>query len=106
MPPWVPDVGFLAADLARHARWALDLEEREVPLPAPVPERSGAPGLRGAEGLAAVRADLGDCRRCQLCSGRKQIVFGVGNPRAEVVFVGEGPGADEDEQGEPFVGKA
>jgi len=60
----------------------------------------------GAEGLAAVRSELGDCQRCKLCTGRKNLVFGVGNPRAHLVFVGEGPGADEDEQGEPFVGKA
>ncbi len=56
--------------------------------------------------LEEIRADIGDCRRCKLCSGRKNIVFGVGNPNAELVFVGEGPGADEDEQGIPFVGKA
>jgi DNA polymerase len=56
--------------------------------------------------LDEVRRELGDCRRCKLCEGRKQIVFGVGNPKAELVFVGEGPGADEDEQGIPFVGKA
>ncbi|MFZ5469436.1 MAG: uracil-DNA glycosylase [Myxococcota bacterium] len=56
--------------------------------------------------LDEVRRDLGDCTRCKLCKGRKQIVFGVGNPKAELVFVGEGPGADEDEQGVPFVGKA
>jgi DNA polymerase len=53
-----------------------------------------------------VRAELGDCRRCKLHGGRTQIVFGVGNPRAELVFVGEAPGADEDAQGEPFVGRA
>ncbi len=56
--------------------------------------------------LDEVRVDLGECTRCKLCSGRTQIVFGVGNPRAELVFVGEGPGADEDAQGVPFVGKA
>jgi DNA polymerase len=56
--------------------------------------------------LEQVREELGECTRCKLHSGRKTIVFGVGNPRAELVFVGEGPGADEDEQGIPFVGKA
>jgi len=60
----------------------------------------------GAERLAAVRVELGDCQRCKLAAGRKNLVFGVGNPSAQLVFVGEGPGADEDEQGEPFVGKA
>jgi len=57
--------------------------------------------------LKIIREDLGDCTRCKLHKqGRKQIVFGVGDPRAELIFVGEGPGADEDEQGEPFVGRA
>jgi uracil-DNA glycosylase len=57
--------------------------------------------------LKVIREDLGDCTRCVLHKqGRKQIVFGVGNPKAELMFVGEGPGADEDAQGEPFVGRA
>ena len=57
--------------------------------------------------LKVIREDLGDCTRCVLHKqGRKQIVFGVGNPKAELMFVGEGPGADEDEKGEPFVGRA
>ncbi|WP_233262083.1 uracil-DNA glycosylase family protein [Vitiosangium sp. GDMCC 1.1324] len=56
--------------------------------------------------LDEIRRELGDCRRCKLCTGRKNIVFGSGNPRAELVFVGEGPGADEDVQGVPFVGAA
>ena len=61
-----------------------------------------------AEVLRIIREDLGeDCTRCKLHKlGRKQIVFGVGNPRAELMFIGEGPGADEDQQGEPFVGRA
>jgi len=57
--------------------------------------------------LAAVRADIGDCTRCKLHGlGRKQIVFGVGNPDADLMFVGEAPGGDEDIQGIPFVGRA
>jgi len=57
--------------------------------------------------LQAIRADIGDCTRCPLhAMGRKQIVFGTGNPYAELMFVGEAPGADEDQQGEPFVGRA
>ena len=56
--------------------------------------------------LNAIREDIGDCTRCRLSKGRKQIVFGVGNIDADIMFVGEGPGADEDEQGEPFVGRA
>jgi len=56
--------------------------------------------------LDEVRQELGDCTRCKLCKGRTNLVFGVGNPKSELVFVGEGPGADEDAQGIPFVGKA
>lgn len=57
--------------------------------------------------LKLIREDLGECTRCKLHKqGRKQIVFGVGNPEADLMFVGEGPGADEDAQGEPFVGRA
>jgi DNA polymerase len=56
--------------------------------------------------LARIREDIGDCRRCRLCQQRKKIVFGSGNEAARLVFVGEGPGADEDEQGLPFVGRA
>jgi uracil-DNA glycosylase len=60
-----------------------------------------------ARTLRAIREDLGDCTRCRLHQqGRKQIVFGVGNPSAELMFIGEAPGADEDQQGEPFVGRA
>ena len=60
-----------------------------------------------AEALAAIREDLGDCTRCKLHAlGRRQIVYGVGNPNAGLMFVGEAPGADEDVQGEPFVGRA
>jgi len=56
--------------------------------------------------LLKVREDLGECTRCKLHSTRHKIVFGDGNPKAELVFVGEGPGADEDAQGLPFVGRA
>ncbi len=58
------------------------------------------------ESLEKIRKDLGDCQRCKLGKTRKNLVFGVGNPQARLVFVGEGPGADEDLQGEPFVGEA
>lgn len=56
--------------------------------------------------LGEIRTEIGDCKRCKLCKARTNIVFGVGNPNAELMFIGEGPGADEDEQGEPFVGRA
>ncbi len=70
----------------------------------PKPESAAADPVAA---LKLIREDLGDCTRCKLHKqGRKQIVFGVGNPRAELMFVGEGPGADEDVQGEPFVGRA
>jgi uracil-DNA glycosylase len=71
---------------------------------APVDVSSGRP--TGAAGLALVREELGDCQRCKLAPLRTKLVFGVGNPDAHLVFVGEAPGADEDAQGEPFVGKA
>jgi uracil-DNA glycosylase family 4 len=59
------------------------------------------------QALRLIREDIGDCTRCRLSKqGRKQIVFGVGNPKAELMFIGEAPGADEDQQGEPFVGRA
>ena len=76
--------------------------------PAPTLSLFEAPPTKpgGPETLEQIRADLGDCRRCKLAGGRKTIVFGEGNPHAELVFVGEGPGADEDEQGLPFVGRA
>ena len=60
-----------------------------------------------AEALAAIREDIGECTRCKLHTlGRRQIVFGTGSMTAEIMFVGEAPGADEDEQGVPFVGRA
>ncbi len=57
-------------------------------------------------GLGGIKDEMGDCKRCKLHSERKTIVFGEGNPKAKIVFVGEGPGKDEDEQGRPFVGRA
>jgi uracil-DNA glycosylase len=67
---------------------------------------SSAPEDRAAA-LRSIREGIGDCTRCPLHEqGRKQIVFGVGNPNANIMFIGEAPGADEDEQGEPFVGRA
>ena len=80
------------------------VEDNIFEIVAPKPEYGIADPVAA---LKLVREDLGDCTRCKLHQqGRKQIVFGVGNPRAELMFVGEGPGADEDAQGEPFVGRA
>ena len=77
-----------------------------APVAAPVldPRDSGRPV--GAAGLQLVREELGDCQRCKLADKRTNIVFGVGNPDAPLVFVGEAPGGDEDRTGEPFVGAA
>ncbi|MGH9355321.1 MAG: uracil-DNA glycosylase, partial [Terriglobia bacterium] len=75
--------------------------------PEPLSLFEAAPArTRERETLEDIRNDLGECQRCKLSKGRKHIVFGQGNPQAQVVFVGEGPGADEDEQGLPFVGRA
>jgi DNA polymerase len=63
-------------------------------------------GTASGETLEAIRADIGDCTRCKLAATRKTIVFGQGDPKARLMFVGEAPGADEDEQGLAFVGKA
>ncbi len=82
-----------------------------------VPRRSPTPGgaapvpksvvPRDPEALlVALKEEIGDCTRCRLCEKRTQVVFGVGNPRARLMFVGEGPGYEEDRQGLPFVGKA
>ena len=64
------------------------------------------PPVEMSDSLEDIRLDLGDCRRCKLASGRKNIVFGKGNADARLVFVGEGPGFEEDQKGEPFVGAA
>jgi uracil-DNA glycosylase len=79
-----------------------------VPGPLPIIESKSAkqdPQNKVAA-LQIIREDIGDCTRCRLHKGRTNLVFGVGNPNAELMFVGEGPGADEDAQGEPFVGRA
>jgi DNA polymerase len=91
---------------------------RAAPSASGVPGASGQPGVPGFSGssaffyraadlLVAVRTDIGDCTRCKLHAlGRRQIVFGVGSAEADLMFVGEAPGADEDIQGIPFVGRA
>ncbi|WP_432821026.1 uracil-DNA glycosylase [Trichloromonas sp.] len=97
-------------DLRNLGVTAVPVAELPAELPPCPPDvcgidRGGSAVCR-AETLDEIRADLGDCQRCPLCRGRKQVVFGVGNPHARVVFVGEAPGREEDEQGEPFVGEA
>ncbi|HEX6851560.1 MAG TPA: uracil-DNA glycosylase [Candidatus Polarisedimenticolaceae bacterium] len=86
---------------AEWVAYAKDLGVRELRIASATADVAGA-----SETLDAIRADLGDCTRCKLCVGRKNLVFGVGDPRAGLMFVGEGPGADEDAKGEPFVGRA
>lgn len=71
--------------------------------PAPIPLPSLQPEN---DTLDQIRLDIGDCKRCRLCEARNSIVFGDGNETSPLVFVGEGPGADEDAQGIPFVGRA
>jgi uracil-DNA glycosylase family 4 len=92
--------------LGRDPAWARAGMERPVFTPAlegPV----SRPAQEGSQLLATIRADIGDCTRCKLHAlGRRQIVFGVGNPAADLMFVGEAPGHDEDVQGIPFVGRA
>jgi uracil-DNA glycosylase len=82
----------------------------ETTEPAPQMSKAAAPPPVPADRTSAlrlIREEIGDCTRCRLHKqGRKQIVFGVGNPNADLMFIGEAPGADEDEQGEPFVGRA
>lgn len=71
-----------------------------------IPKGEALATKKSAKTLEEIRAEIGDCKRCRLCEGRTHIVFGVGNPKAQLMFVGEGPGRDEDIQGEPFVGRA
>jgi DNA polymerase len=109
--PVAPPPEPLPRPLAARAPSALVEPARSTPFKVP----SGAPasvaplpGVVAGERptLDQIRRELGDCQRCKLCSGRKNIVFGTGNPRAELCFVGEGPGEQEDLQGVPFVGPA
>jgi DNA polymerase len=111
----VSDGSDVVADLLERARYFATLTdiglapvERGIvapataTVPAPPPVARAAP----AETLEAIREDIGDCRRCKLAPSRQTIVFGQGSPDARLMFVGEAPGADEDEQGLAFVGKA
>lgn len=86
-------------------RQVRDTGSRDAAPQAPGAARAGEKGC-GSPALAAIREELGDCTRCKLAGGRTHLVFGVGNPSAELVFAGEGPGEEEDRQGEPFVGRA
>jgi DNA polymerase len=109
----------VSGDRAWRRRAAATPPERQVAAPPapPAPPSEIEPPVvdvnqnarlvSAADAITAIRMDLGDCTRCKLHTlGRRQIVFGVGNPQAELMFAGEAPGADEDLQGEPFVGRA
>jgi uracil-DNA glycosylase len=99
-------VAGVSRDPLWRARAAVEVEA--VPIAAPPAEaRPVTIALAPVEALAVIRADIGDCTRCKLhMLGRTQVVFGVGNPEADLMFVGEAPGRDEDLQGFPFVGRA
>jgi DNA polymerase len=98
------------AGISRDPEWRRRVDDSAPVLPvAPAEDMSQARivPLTQVDELQAVRADIGDCTRCKLHTlGRTQVVFGVGNPNADLMFVGEAPGADEDIQGIPFVGRA
>jgi uracil-DNA glycosylase family 4 len=88
----------------------LYVRKKELPVPRPPatqPPATPLPGLAPVgDSLLKILADIGDCKRCGLHAARHKIVFGDGDEHARLVFVGEGPGADEDMQGLPFVGRA
>jgi uracil-DNA glycosylase family 4 len=101
----------LLADLRERAAYFATLTDLGLPPTAPLPApQAEAPPVAAkpapSETLEQIRADLGDCQRCVLARTRTKIVFGQGNPQARLMFVGEAPGGDEDEQGLAFVGKA
>ena len=96
------------AGVSRDQRWRRRGAQPEPPETTPAMDDVVPVTLvRSADDLKIIRDDIGDCTRCKLHQlGRRQIVFGVGNPSADLMFVGEAPGADEDIQGIPFVGRA
>lgn len=105
---WAESLG--VTGFSRDPKWRVSSEARRATLEAtdaPASAQTAAPVGSPATDLTAIREDLGACERCKLHTlGRKQIVFGTGNPHADLMFVGEAPGADEDEQGVPFIGRA
>ena len=97
---------FYRRPVEEGAQLALESEEA-APETAPPPSEAALPIIQDkVAALREIREDLGECTRCRLHKGRTNLVFGVGNVNADLMFVGEGPGADEDAQGEPFVGRA
>jgi len=84
----------------------LGFEEQKVIVPSGADGLNAEAAIPGSEALEAIFNELGDCQRCGLGASRTKLVYGVGNPNARLVFVGEAPGREEDLQGEPFVGEA
>jgi DNA polymerase len=95
--------GDLYLDASRTAAPAAEGQPENVP--GPVAVLDGEAAERAAE-LASLAGQVTGCTRCRLCEGRTRVVFGTGNPDADLMFIGEGPGAEEDRQGLPFVGAA
>lgn len=114
--PTVPQVGSVSipgeSSLPKaKSKMSVSVVAPAVPRMAPIVAPSGPSLFEAVEkvqddSLLKIREDLGDCTRCKLHKGRNKLVFGDGSPKAQLVFVGEGPGADEDAQGLPFVGRA
>jgi DNA polymerase len=107
----VSDLPEIVADLRERARYYATLSDLGLPPRAPssASAESAASATAGSDAgaeLKAVREWVGDCQRCKLAGGRRNIVFGQGNPNARLMFVGEAPGAEEDAQGLAFVGRA
>lgn len=91
----------IVQELKQHLQYQKHLGLTSVPRKKMAPKTSSKPKT-----LEEIHKELGECTRCPLHEGRKNIVFGVGNPKAALMFIGEAPGRDEDTQGEPFVGRA
>lgn len=114
---YLKEEGVTEVEVSRATLNALKLRAKPAttrpavrPVPArpagPPPPPKAAPGDAVSEGLAAIAKEVAACRACRLCEKRTNVVPGQGNPRPEIMFIGEGPGADEDEQGLAFVGRA
>ncbi len=98
----------IIADLKSYLEYLKGMGIEALPVSEKLSEKTSVPPIPSvtSETLEEIRRDLGDCRRCKLHQVRRTVVFGEGNPKASLMFVGEGPGYDEDVQGRPFVGKA
>ncbi|HXN85307.1 MAG TPA: uracil-DNA glycosylase [Candidatus Binataceae bacterium] len=100
------DVPINSAPARTRKESTIDMLARVKPSPEMNSTASKYPGIENTADLGSLREFIGECTRCKLHRGRTNIVFGVGDPNADLMFIGEGPGADEDAKGEPFVGRA